>query len=310
MSNDPIITLRSYAQEPFWDAQSGVQFWLWRRQSGKSFTAASKSLYRMMDIPGLSSFFCSASVNLAAEFLRKEVEVWQKVLASFAQISNDNSKRLEVSTQGRTGKKLQVDINNVDVLSELFESSKLETRIYHTNTIYSRSRVIAPNPDTAVGWTGDVWLDEVGRMPEFKDVLEAILPFMSSSDKYRLLAITTPPPDDSHYSWELFAPPADVVFTPNAKGNYYISQAGYRVHRVDVHDTELAGVSMYDDQSRSIISADEHRTRAYDKSAWDRNYALKFITGGATALSAVEIRRAMISPACGIEYNIMEGIAR
>lgn len=306
MSGTPLIPLRTYAQDPFWDDDTGIQFWLWRRQAGKSFTAACKALRRMMMVPGLSSFFVSASVALAAEFIRKEAEVWQKVLAAYREACKQSGQEMHTYSTAN-GRAVEFDAMNLDDLSEVFEAQKLETRIYHSNTSYSRSRVIAPNPSTAVGWTGDIWLDEVSRMPELKDVLEAVLPFMSSNPQFRLLAITTPAPDDKHYSWEIFAPKAgEDVFTPSARGNYYTSQAGIRVHRVDAWDAQLAGVKLYDDTTRAVVTPEQHRAAAYDKQAWDRNYALKWIKGGSAALSLTDIERAMRSPIIGAELDISE----
>lgn len=285
-----------------------MQCWLWRRQAGKSYTAANKALRRMMMVRSLSSFFVSASVALGTEFVRKEAEVWTQVLGEAQKRAAAAGQQLKTFANEK-GKQLAFDFTDLDALSEIFEASKLETRIYHTNTIYSRSRVIAPNPDTAVGWTGDIWLDEVGRMPEFKEVLEAVLPFMSSRADFRLLAITTPPPDDTHYSWELFAPQAGQEFSPSARGNYYVSQAGYKVHRVDAWDAAAAGVQMYDDVTRKPLTPEEHRARAYDKVAWDRNFALQFVTGGQAAVSLTDLNRAMAGPPCGVALDITDRLA-
>lgn len=302
----PLIQLRSYAQDPFWDDDTGIQFWLWRRQAGKSFTAACKALRRMMMVPGLSSFFVSASVALAAEFIRKEAEVWQKVLAAYREACQAAKQELHTYSSDK-GRIIEFDATNLDDLSEVFEAQKLETRIYHSRTSYSRSRVIAPNPSTAVGWTGDIWLDEVSRMPELKDVLEAVLPFMSSNPQFRLLAITTPAPDDKHYSWEIFAPkPGEDNFTPSPRGNYYTSTAGIRVHRVDAWDAEAAGVKLYDDTTRLVVTPEEHRASYYDKQSWDRNYALKWIKGGSAALALTDIQRAMRAPILGHHLDISE----
>lgn len=302
----PLIQLRTYAEDPFWNDTDGMQFWLWRRQAGKSFTAANKALRRMMEVRGLSSFFVSASVALGTEFVRKESEVWTKVLGEMKRRAEAAGQKLQTFANEK-GRPLEFDFNDIDALSEIFEAQKLETRIYHDRTTYSRSRVIAPNPETAVGWTGDIWLDEVGRMPNFKEVLEAVLPFMSSNQIFRLLAITTPPPEDDHYSWELFAPRAgEDEFKANPRGNYYTSQAGYKVHRVDAWDAHAAGISMYDDITRQPLTPEEHRAKAYDKVAWDRNFALKFIAGGQAAVSLNDINRAMAGHATGVALDVTE----
>lgn len=283
----PLIQLREYAKEPFWNDAYGIMFWVWRRQAGKSFTAAAKALRRMMEIRGLLSVFCSASVNLGVEFVRKEATIWALMLDQYRRACADGGLRLTSSADNDRGELL-----DLDAIADLFEHQKLETKIWHDRTTYSRSIVVAPNPDTAVGWTGDIWLDEFGRMPEFKEVLEAVLPFMSSNPQFRLLGITTPPPDDAHYSWELVLPP-DQDFATNPRGNWYRSQAGYMVHRVDAWDAHAASVPMFDDQTREAISPEQHRERAFDKTAWDRNFALRFITGGQAAVSLSALQCAM-----------------
>jgi len=293
MSEQPLIVLREYAKEPFWDDSLGIMFWIWRRQAGKSFTAAAKALRRMMMIRGLLSVFCSASVNLGVEFVRKEAMIWALMLDKYRRLVKDQGLRLTSSADDERGNLL-----DLDAIADLFEHQKLETKIWHDRTTYSRSIVVAPNPDTAVGWTGDIWLDEFGRMPEFKDVLEAVLPFMSSNPQFRLLGITTPPPDDKHYSWELTIPP-EQEFKTNPKGNWYRSAAGYMCHRVDAWDAHAAGVPMFDDQTRQPISPEEHRARAFDKQAWDRNFGLRFITGGQAAVSLPALQLAMAGGTSG-----------
>ncbi len=304
----PLVNLRTYALDPFWNDEDGTQLWLWRRQAGKSYTAASKALRRMMMVRSLSSFFVSASVALGTEFVRKEAEVWSKVIEE-TRLRALAAKQELHTYSAEKGKTLEFDPTDIDALSEIFEAQKLETRIYHTRTSYSRSRVIAPNPATAVGWTGDIWMDEVGRMPEFKDVLEAVLPFMSSNPKFRLLMITTPPPDDKHYSWELFAPQAGAEFKPNARGNYYVSEAGYRVHRVDAWDAAAAGIPLYDEVTRKALSPEDHRARAYDRTAWDRNFGLQFVAGGQAMVSLDDIRRAMAGDPQGVAIDITDTLA-
>jgi hypothetical protein len=304
MPRQPLIQLRPYAQEPFWNDSLGIAFWIWRRQSGKSFTAAAKALRRMMQIRGLLSVFCSASVNLGVEFVRKEAVIWAMLLQKYRALVKEQGLMLTTSADDSKG-----DLLDLDAIADLFEHQKLETKIWHDRTTYSRSIVVAPNPDTAVGWTGDIWLDEFGRMPEFKDVLEAVLPFMSSNPQFILLGITTPPPDDKHYSWELTIP-EEQEFQTNPKGNWYRSAAGYMCHRVDAWDSNMAGVPMYDDQTRQPITPEEHRARAFDKEAWDRNFGLRFITGGQAAVSLLSLQQAM---AAGrgqtLAINVSEEIA-
>lgn len=301
-SAEPLIQMRPYAVEPFWNDDLRTAWWVWARQKGKSFTAAAKALRRMMTIPGLLSVFVSASIRLGQEFIRKEAQIWLDVTAKFRRLIEEQGQfRLYTSADDDQGKLL-----DIDAVADQFEHQKLETKIRHSQTIYSRSIVVAPNPDTAVGWTGDIFFDEFGRMPDFKDVLEACLPFMTSNPQFRMLGTSTPPPDDKHYSYELTVP-QEENFPVNPKGNWYKSQAGFMVHRVDAWDAEAAGIQMYDDTTGAPVTPDEHRALAFDKTAWDRNHGLRFIRGGSAALALHVIHNAMVRGAKeGVATDITE----
>jgi hypothetical protein len=297
---DPLFKLRPYAVEPFWEDKLRTVFWVWARQKGKSTTAAARALRRMLEIRGLTSVFASASILLGTEFIRKEAQIWINVMQEFRKLVNEGGQYKFDSEAADLDK---------DAVADLFEHQKLETKIWHDRTSYSRSIVVAPNPDTAVGWTGDIYLDEFGRIPDFQEVLEAVLPFMTSNPQFRLLGTSTPPPDDTHYSYELTVP-QEENFPVNPKGNWYKSQAGFMVHRVDVWDAEAAGVQMYDDVTGEPVTPEEHRQRAFDKTAWDRNHGLRFIRGGSAAISLHILHHAMMrGEKEGIATDITDQIA-
>lgn len=255
----------------------------WSRQKRKSTTLAAKSLDWMMAVPGDLVTFISASVVLGTEIVVKEARIWAEMLEELKKQADASELKLTSNADGL----------GLDDVCELFEKSRLETRLWHSKTICSRSRVIAPNPDTAVGWTGHIVADEVSRMPDYQAVREAIGPFIDSNPRFCFWEATTPPPDDKHYSGELLAPPPGIEFEINPKGNWYRAADGVPVHRVDAWDAHAAGVVLYHPQTGQPITPDEHRLLAFDKTAWDRNYALKFLTGGTAAISLVSIARAM-----------------
>ena len=282
----PLVKLRPYGEEAFRHA-AGLMAWVYRRQSGKSYGLGVTALDWMMESL-CSVIFASAALRLGMENILKEAEIWRKVTNELRAVSAGAGYSLTTSADEKG------QLLDIDAIADMFEHQKLETRLWHSRTNYSRSMVVAPNPDTAVGWTGHVILDEVGRMPDFREVFEAMEPIVSSGQNYRVRMATTPPPDDGHYSYELLAPPPEMDghFPVNPRGNWYTSRQGILVHRVDAWDCAAAGVALYDLQSREPLSPEEHRARSVDKTAWDRNYGIKFVKGGTSALSLAAIYHA------------------
>jgi hypothetical protein len=303
-SPKPLIHFRP-AQEEYFLSSSGVLAAVWRRQYGKSYTLGCIGLDWMMETPGILVTYMSAAIRLGQENLRKEAEVWRAVMQDLRKAAAESGHKLTSNADDDHG-----ELIDVDAIAELFEHSKLETKLWHSTVTHSRSIVIAPNPDTAVGFTGHLILDEVGRMPEFRDVWEAAEPFVASNPKFKVRMATTPPPDDTHYSYELLAPEnPDQSFPVNPRGNYYHSIHGIPVHRVDAFDAAAAGTPIFDLETRKPLTPGEARAKAIDKDAWDRNFGVKFLRGGSAAIGLDELLHAMRAGAdMGLGINITEEI--
>ena len=172
--------------------------------------------------------------------------------------------------------------------ADLYEATRLELRLYHSRSIYSRTKVVALTPD-AVGETGDLILDEVGRVKKFRDVAEAVMPIIASNPQFRCIYTTTPPPDDMHYSFELLAPPIGAPLPISPIGNWYKSELGVWVLRITAEDAYADGVPLYDDDTGAALSPAESRAKAHDKDAWDRNYGCAFKMGGTAACNLLAL---------------------
>ena len=255
---------------------------LTRRQYGKTSNAARIALKKMMRRAGHTVIFGSVKLDLGREIVRKESEVIHRALQSAAERDMDGAIRL---VDARTGKAAPV---RDDDFADLYEAQRLEFRLYHSRSVYSRTKVVALTPD-AVGETGDLILDEVGRVKNFRSVWEAVKPIISSQPQFRCLLTTTPPPDDSHYSFELLAPPIGVEFPVCPRGNWYRSELGVWVLRVTAWDAAADGVPLYDDDTGQPITPEESRAKDPDKDAWDRNYGVKFVFGGAAACGLLQL---------------------
>lgn len=276
----PLIRFSAPQEEIFW-SKYRILFYLWRRQLGKSFVMGGKAMSRMMQRRNHSVFVISASVLMGEENIRKEVEVWNILLDAHRKIAEDAGMQLTSNGDGL----------DLDDLAGLFESSKLETRIWHSRTSYSRTRVVAPNPQTARGFSGDVFGDEIGFWPEFDGVFDAVEPIISRNPEWLMWLATTPPKDDSHTVYDLLDP-GQQKFIPNARGNWFETESGYPVHRVDAYDAELAGVPMYHPRTGEVVTVDEARALALNKVNFDRNYKLGFTASGGSAIPVHLIRQA------------------
>lgn len=287
MNQEAFIKFKPGQQEVFWK-DLRIFFMLWRRQYGKSFTLSSRAVRRMMQRKNHTVIFASASILLGSEWIRKEAEVWRIVMSKYREmLEARGTQKMTTSADNDKG-----DLLDIDAIADLFEHQKLETRIYHNHVDYSRTQVIAPNPDTAVGWTGDIYMDEVGRVQRLREVFEAVLPFIDSNPQFEMLMATTPPPDDKHDSFDLFLPPQSE-WEVNPRGNWYRSPSKIMVHRLDAFDGAAGGAVYYHPETGKEISPEEHRATYFDKRSWDRNHGCKFITGGVAAVPLMAIQNAM-----------------
>lgn len=254
-----------------------------RRQYGKTTCFGNIALKKMMQQKDHTVVFGSAKLNLSREIVRKEASVIERGIT-------------EAISRIKEGRLLVADANSGvipdrlshDDFAEMFEASRLEFRFYHSRNCYSRTKVVALRSD-AVGETGDLMADEVGRINNWQEVWEAIEPIVSSNPSYRLLLSTTPPPDDTHYSFEQLCPPPGTEFPINPEGNIYESIKGTTCFRLDANDAYADGVPLFDLKSGRPLSPEEFRKNYPDKDACDRNYFCKFVTGGSAAIGFIQI---------------------
>jgi hypothetical protein len=284
MTPSPAIQLRPWARKPFWQRDGRrIQAWSWARRSGKSFTMGARGMDENLAKAGNLNTYLSASVKIGGEFLKKEALVWQILIDGYRKALSETGGKLTSSIDG-------LDIDDV---CQVFESQKLECRIWHTRTVYSRSIVIAANPDTAVGYGANLFIDEYGRIRDFQAVWEAVQPFMAENPNLFCIMASTPPPDDAHFSYEMTAPPPGAEFAIDPEGSWYTSTMGIPVHRVTADDRFAAGFPLFHPLTGKPISPDEDRAMAHDKAAWDRNNRCIFTRGGTSAVSLLALNYAM-----------------
>lgn len=276
---------------------------LWERQAGKSTTFADMALFEMMRYKWRTCIYASASLLLGQEIVLKQT---QRVEQSSRELIEKESGVLFNAAQryaaeaGQAGMLFQTFDATKDKaiqglkpedFAELFESQRLEFRVYHDKTTYSRTKVIAPNVATARSWSGTVFLDEVAFIRAFRELMTAILPIISTNPDFKLIYGTTPPQDDdTHYSFELLSPPPGTEFKPNPAGNWYESELGVRVHRADAYDTHLAGKKIYDLRSGKEITPDEAFAKSLNKDGHRINHFLRWMIGGSAACDLLRLK--------------------
>ena len=176
----------------------GIFILLWRRQSGKTEVLSTWALQTMLARAGETVILASASLNVGGEVALRAAGVFWTVLTRLRE-------RFKGLNLGETSW-------DFDAMAEAFQSGKLEVRFTHPDGRVSRLKVLAPNPATARGFSGTVFLDEIGFIRDFRELWDAVEPITSSDPTFRLIMCTTPPADAAHYSHELIVPPAGMEF--------------------------------------------------------------------------------------------------
>lgn len=265
--------------------QYRVCAFLARRQYGKTTTFAKIALKKMMKKRDHTVIFGSAKLSLSREIVRTEARVMQQAIQAATAEIPDGAALLRVrdSASDRIPDQL-----TPDDFADLFEAQRLEFRLYHDRSSYSRTKVVALHPDT-VGETGDLMCDELRAIKNWQEVWEAVKPIISSNPQFRCTLSTTVPRDDAHYAYGQLLPPVGMEFTPRADGNLYESQGGIMTLRVDAWDAALDNVPLYDDRTGKALTPNESRQSEPDKDAWDRNYGLKFVAGGTSACGITQL---------------------
>lgn len=290
---------RPYQSQAFWAVKRFRRYLLaWLRQGGKTTTLADQSFLEMAEFAGRLITFVSASLNIGSEFVEKEAKAFHAMLAGLREKAEANKQLLTVGFRPNADSdhddnftKLADDIDWA-AMADLMERSKLELRLWHSNTVCSRTKIIAANIATARSWSGSVKFDEIAFVRELKTFLAEIEPIFSTDPTFNLIMATTPPPDYAHYAYELLTEEnGNEDFPLNAAGNWFKNRAGLWVHRVTIDDAALAGRKIWDadDAKGREVTPEESRAQTLDKDGWDRSNRLKRPTVGTSAVSPLAL---------------------
>ncbi len=151
------LKLRPYQRAIFTDQTSGVVVLHWSRQIGKSFTLAAWAVWRLITRPGRLVTVLSNSRENGVEFLRKCAEFCRAFELGF--VCEDKGTRPRIA------------------------DTRMELRIRVFGRI-GRIKVLAANPRTARGFSGDLILDEFAFHENSTAIWEAAEPILASHPDY------------------------------------------------------------------------------------------------------------------------------
>jgi phage FluMu gp28-like protein len=224
------ISFRPYQREIFDNHTTGIQILLWARQTGKSFTLAAWAVKRLLTRPGRLVTILSNSRSNGIELNRRCAEVCQLLHSAFEQV--------DLSPDNR------------------FETFNTETRITIKGQT-GRIKVLAANPRTARGFSGDLILDEFAFHEDAAAIWEAAEPILASNKDFL----------------------CRIASTPNGKHNMFYrlcTSSNIPVSRVTRTDAHLQGCTVYHPITRQPIAPAEARALAQNKRVYDQNYECQF----------------------------------
>ncbi len=248
----PAIQFRPYQQKAFSNRSHGIEVWLWGRQTGKSFTLAAWAVDRLLTRPGrLVTILSNSRVN------------GMELNAKCAQICEQMQKAYK-----------QEDLSP----DPTFNHMNMETRITVAGCT-GRIKILASNPRTARGFSGDLILDEFAFHEDSHAIWDAAEPILTANSDYL----------------------CRVASTPNGKHNMFyhlVHTAGLPVRKVTRTEAWKSGCEIFHPVTRSRITPEQARENALDKKAYDQNFECAFSEGNLALLTYELIDRAC-DPAAG-----------
>jgi len=250
-----LIKFKLFQVPIFWSVV-GVLILHWSRQIGKSFVLASWAVYRLLTKPGRLVTVLSNSKDNGIEFMQKVREVC--ALAGIAFQEEDLSP------------------------DEFFENMQIEARIKVGGRI-GRIKVLAANPRTARGFSGDLILDEFAFHEDSVRIWDAAEPIISSNPDFECRIAST---GNGRFNmfYQMVAG-ADGMASKENPAGLCESANGYMVSRVSRSAAHLLGQKIYDPKTRKEIAPEEARKKSLDKASYDQNYELAFNDENTTLLT-------------------------
>ena len=254
----PLIHFRLYQMDVATDHATKTLILHWSRQIGKSFILANWAIMRLVLFPGRLVTVLSNSKDNGAEFAIKCREVCEKLYEA-AQIDAYEFEDLSPDPKG-----LSAD--------EVYEAMNYEVRV-RVKGKWGRIKVLAANPRTARGFSGDLVLDEFAFHEDGAAIWEAAEPIISANPDY-LCRISS---------------------TGNGRRNMFyqlISEGRMKYHKMPRSEAHRLGLKIFSAVTGREITPAQAREEASDKAAYDQNYECAFRDENSALLTANLVNQA------------------
>ncbi len=261
------IALRPYQDEVFKDRSSGILILHWSRQIGKSFTLAAWAVDRLLSRPGRLVTVLSNSRENGAEFVAKCAEVCHLNGTEYESVDKSQGVR--------------------------FQNMRMEVRIRAHGKV-GRIKVLAANPRTARGFSGDLILDEFAFHEDSAAIWEAAEPILASNPDFLCrIASTGNGRHNLFYRMVAQVGSSRCDDRSDSLGAGFACRSaqrsdptnGFPVSRITRTQAHGMGVKIYDSNTREAITPEQAREQALDKRAYDQNYECAFADENLTLLS-------------------------
>lgn len=269
----------------------------WTRRGRKTTTLGDISFDEMSGQARRTVIAASASLLLGSEIVGMTLTAAEQA----AIVGKEASAIREVFVEGADAQSLDLQVANAETgkelagltpedFAELYQTSKMEMRLYHDRTAYSRLRIIAPNPATARGWGGTVLRDEAGYTPTNleNDLRVATKPIFDTDPTFKLIYASNLSKDDRHPWFEDTMPPAELELPVNPAGNFYRGQTGMLIHRVTIEDAYAAGHVLYDERGGKL-TYEQFLADPANKLGREINYTLEHKSGGTAVIDLIAL---------------------
>jgi hypothetical protein len=269
----------------------------WTRRGRKSTTMGSIAFDEMSREAGRTVISASASLLLGTELVNMTVSAAEQAIL----VANEAQAVNSVFESSAAEHKLDYKCADAETgkvygpmsrenFADLYRSKRLEMRLYHSKSDYSRQLVIAPNPATARGWRGTVLRDEAGfTSANLETALrEAVDPIFRDVPDLKMIYGSNLCRDDRHPFFEMTMPPAGVELPVNPAGNFYRGQDDILIHRVTLRDAYAAGHVLYDNKGNAM-TYEEFAAQASNRAQMPYNYDLEHKMGGSAAIDLLAL---------------------